>query len=180
MGNSLCRIAACEGAAITKNLCAAHYRRRVKGQSLRGRIKRRRFGFRISITPEYRAWTGMWTRCTNKKDIMYHHYGGRGITVCAKWDSFEKFLKDMGHRPSKLHSIDRINNDRGYSKNNCRWSVRTEQIRNRRNTFGYDKAERVLMYFFKGWAVRRIVKKTGYSPKTCRKVMSGNHWTSHA
>lgn len=88
-----------------------------------------------SRTFEYRAWVALKARCLNKKTKFYKHYGGRGISVCAKWlKGFEAFFKDMGERPSTKHSLDRINNDKGYSKSNCRWSTHKEQCRNMQRT----------------------------------------------
>jgi hypothetical protein len=74
----------------------------------------------------------MWTRCTNNKFESYGNYGGRGIEVCKRWRSFENFIIDMGEKPNGL-SLDRINNDKGYSKKNCRWATSKEQCRNRRS-----------------------------------------------
>jgi hypothetical protein len=82
---------------------------------------------------EYKTWSGMITRCTNPNSDSYANYGGRGIGVCDEWRSFENFLRDMGSRPSRNHSLDRIKNELGYSKGNCRWATKTEQARNRRD-----------------------------------------------
>lgn len=85
-------------------------------------------------TPEFRAWSHMRERCEVQKHPQYRHYGGRGITVCPEWASFEIFLSDMGERPSPLHSLDRVDNYKGYSPDNCKWSTRKEQTRNRRSS----------------------------------------------
>jgi hypothetical protein len=84
-------------------------------------------------TPEYRAWSAMKGRCLDPKHRAYRNYGARGITVCAEWvASFEAFHRAMGDRPSPDHSLDRIDNDRGYCPDNCRWATSSEQNRNRR------------------------------------------------
>lgn len=84
-------------------------------------------------TQVYRAWVGMFTRCCNTKYEKYPQWGGRGITICKKWNKFENFLADMGHPPTKYHSLDRKDNDKRYCKTNCRWATPKQQARNKRN-----------------------------------------------
>jgi hypothetical protein len=82
-------------------------------------------------TPEYNIYLSMKKRCLNQNHKSFMHYGGRGINICQSWiDSFDNFINDMGLRPSNNHSLDRLDNNKGYSKENCRWSTRTEQARN--------------------------------------------------
>lgn len=89
-------------------------------------------------SPEYRTWTLMLHRCHNPTDKRFSHYGGRGITVCVEWrESFKNFLEDMGSKPPGL-SLDRIDNSKGYSKQNCRWADARTQSNNRRSNHVID------------------------------------------
>lgn len=78
------------------------------------------------------VWRSMRDRCTNPNNKSYHNYGGRGITVDARWDSFKTFYEDMGERPEN-YTLERLDNNKGYSKENCKWVTMTDQLNNRRN-----------------------------------------------
>lgn len=78
----------------------------------------------------------MLSRCTNRKRRDYKHYGGRGITVCVRWRKFENFLADMGEVPKGL-TLERGNNDSGYSRQNCHWATQSEQQKNKTTTVRY-------------------------------------------
>lgn len=83
--------------------------------------------------PDYCIWIKMKSRCLNPNDKSYSNYGGRGITVCERWkSSFENFISDMGWRPNKNYSIERIDYNKDYCPENCKWIHKSEQSKNNR------------------------------------------------
>lgn len=83
-------------------------------------------------TPSYHTWSAMRDRCHNPKHLAFERYGAKGVQVCDEWrKSFVKFLADMGERPEGM-TLDRIDNSKGYFKENCRWATTTEQYQNKR------------------------------------------------
>lgn len=86
----------------------------------------------MSKTSAYSIWSSMHARCKNFNSPAFSNYGGRGIAVCDRWKSFSAFYADMGEPPAGM-TLERINNDFGYSPENCQWSTRTDQGRNKRN-----------------------------------------------
>lgn len=119
------------GIAVTTNI---YTMRQGKARSCGCQCDQTRHG--MVYTPEHKSWSGMIHRCNNKSHKNYDRYGGRGIAVCERWlgpSGFENFYADMGPKPTRLHSIDRINNDGNYEPGNCRWATMREQQGNKRN-----------------------------------------------
>lgn len=83
-----------------------------------------------SGTDTHIIWCGIRARCLNENTPAFNHYGGRGIKICDRWGSFENFLSDMGERPSKKHSIERVDSNKGYEPDNCIWALWVDQANN--------------------------------------------------
>ncbi len=117
-----------------------------------------------SKTSEYKSWAGMKERCCRPNHPAYKNYGARGITVCDRWlESFENFLEDMGSKPTAEHSIDRVDNSKGYSPENCKWATNLEQGNNtRRIHFISYKGETKSL---RAWARESKVKLSTFSQR---------------
>ncbi len=110
----------------------------------------------MSNYPEFKVWMGMKARCSNPED---KHYCGRGVRVCSSWlNSFDRFILEMGRRPTDKHSIDRIDNDKGYSKDNCRWATIIEQANNKRTS-------KTITYNNKTQTIAEWARETGLNKK---------------
>lgn len=90
----------------------------------------------VAKNPHYHVWFQIKDRCFNPNNKNYHNYGGRGITICDEWRyDYHKFIKDMGYRPTDKHSLDRVDNNGDYCKDNCRWVTQDVQTRNTRKSY---------------------------------------------
>lgn len=126
----------------------------------------------LERTPERRAWLDARRRCHDPRAAAYANYGGRGIRMCEEWRfSFEAFLAHVGRRPGPGHSLDRIDNDRGYEPGNCRWATPTEQGRNTRISTSPDDVRRVeILLAIDFFSMRQIAFLTGLSYSRVEKI----------
>ena len=127
-----CSVEGCDSEIEAKRLCLKHYTRLRKHGDVNTVLKV--VGEDRYKHPLYKLFYGMHDRCRNPNNTHYSYYGGRGITVCERWSGaqgFSNFIADMGERPDK-YTLDRIDNNKGYQPDNCRWASRTKQIENTR------------------------------------------------
>jgi hypothetical protein len=133
----------------------------------------------LSKSSTYRSWLAMRSRCENPNNIDWQHYGGRGITVCQSWNTFENFLTDMGRRPNGT-SIDRINNAGNYEPANCRWASETTQQRNRRNNkLTETVAASIRSDAASGMSSHALGRKYGIAQTTAADIVRGDSWATH-
>jgi hypothetical protein len=119
-------------------------------------------------TSEYASWNAMKDRCNNQNSTAYARYGGRGITHDPAWTDFKKFLEDMGPKENSKLEIERIDNDKGYYKENCRWATHKEQTRNR----GGKRATRLYTFDGKTMCIADWAREVGISPQSMQKRLN--------
>jgi len=130
----------------------------------------------MANSKEYMVWDSMIRRCHNANHKAYSSYGARGITVCPEWRSFSGFFADMGHQPKGL-TLERIDNSKGYAKDNCKWATITEQARNRRSTkLSMEKVKEVRELLAAGLTQQKVAEHVGVSRSNIGHVAQKTTW----
>ena len=159
--------------------CGCLQRERARVAALcHGHASARARGGRLS--PEYRSFRAMRTRCLNPRDKAFPRYGGRGISICARWldheRGFPNFLEDMGPRPTGC-TLDRIDNGGNYEPSNCRWATAKQQMRNRRVTkLTHQKVAIIRERRAAGATHAQIAAEFGVKESCVRNVLTGKTW----
>ncbi len=118
------------GKGLGSKYCSKHYRMMLKYGEVKPE-REREIGFDNKNHPLYNTWIGMRQRCNDKNHSHYKYYGGKGITVCKRWNSFQNFIADMGDKPEN-HTLDRVDGDGNYDPSNCVWATHSRQAMNRK------------------------------------------------
>ena len=121
-------------------------------------------------TSEYMSWCAMRNRCNNPSHESYKRYGGRGIIYDPSWNNFEQFLKDMGPKNDSKLELERIDNNKNYYKENCRWATHKEQTRKR----GGKRATRLYTFDGKTMCIADWAREVGISPQSMQKRLNKN------
>lgn len=150
--------------------CGTKTSRSWLGENMRGNHKHGDARHGRARATEYSIWSMMIQRCNNPNHPPYPSYGGRGISVCARWLKYEAFLEDVGRRPSPDLTLDRIDNNGNYEPGNIRWATRKEQARNRRSSH-------LITAFGTTATMAEWVDKTGINQGTLSSRLNRYGWT---
>ncbi len=123
----------------------------------------------------YKTWVSMNNRCTNKKNEAYKYYGEKGIKICSEWGNYLVFKKDMGARP-KDHTIERVDNNKGYNKYNCKWIHKRIQTRNKSNVYLTEEIAEYIRKWKDKYNISYFADKYNVSVCTIRDIIKNRTW----
>lgn len=170
-----CSYKDCTRAVAWKGLCNGHYLRQQRGTDMDKPFKDPRSGLRSH--PLYSRWSAMKDRCDNPNNPNWINYGGRGITYCESWKDFKHFLLDMESSYREGLSLNRIDNAKGYSPENCNWATEKAQKRNtRRNVFTQELANTIRQEHARGTSRQTLASEYGINQHAIDSVLYKDRW----
>jgi hypothetical protein len=178
MDKTKCCIRDCEGKVRTTGFCNHHYSQWERyGHPLADELSHRRTGHCKANDKTYRSWVSMKKRCTDPNSIGWKNYGGRGITICERWQKvYLNFHEDMGECPDG-YTLDRIDNNGNYEPSNCKWSTQLEQSQNKRNI---KLTEELVIEARKlqadGMSTKELSDRLGVNYQTMYQAVKGLSW----
>jgi hypothetical protein len=178
-GRKKCEIPGCKRFNSSDGLCYVHKRHLdLYGDALAGKFYTKFERHNSSYKRVYKIYRGMLNRCFLVTSSSYKDYGERGISVCDRWrESFSSFLEDMGECPSPTHQLDRIDNNKGYSAENCVWATPAENSRHKRNTkLNKEIVKTIRDLVSTGLTATQIGKKLNVNVNTCQSVIKNRSW----
>ena len=182
----MCKVDNCENLVFAKGFCRKHYLRDYRYGDVNAVKERKDYIKKGKESPNYKhgkwdhylykTWKNMMSRCYSESDHAYKNYGARGIKVCDRWHDINNFILDMHPKPEGK-SLDRIDNQKGYCPENCRWASDTTQSRNRRYAkLDIEKANKIRNLKSEGVKRAEIANMFGVSISLVKKVISGEYW----
>jgi hypothetical protein len=163
--DGICAIVGCGKVVSARHYCAAHLYKLLRyGDPLAGKTHVQHGDY---TSVEYRTWITIRQRCNNPRNSAFRNYGGRGIKVCERWNLYENFIADMGRKPSATHSLDRIDNQRGYGPSNCKWATPREQQNNMRSN-------RIVELHGKSMTLAQAARQCGITYACAKKRLATN------
>lgn len=176
--SSTCSVPFCNNPYRCKGYCEKHYTRYLKyGDPCICKIEKHG----MEKSQEYKTWSSMKDRCTNKNNHNYKYYGQRGVVVCKRWiDSFVNFYKDMGEKPFPKAQIDRINNNGNYEPSNCRWVNCAKNNRNRSITKLSSADVQEIRELQNDYSVKYLASKYNISKSHMRRIIKNKAWREYA